>query len=123
MDASMHALSNVMTFEPTEVPKVLATSLAPMPNARRNDIIKPTMTIHNHPSGMSAIFQVGRPRRPYKINYKIFIININAHFLRIIKINYNFYGYLFWSEGHHRLWSEGHHRLCRTLLSSLCTSL
>ena len=46
IEARMHACLNVRTFEPTDVPKALATSLAPMPRQRINARKNPTTTIH-----------------------------------------------------------------------------
>lgn len=42
--AKKQACLTVSTFDPTEVPKELATSLAPMPKANTNATVKPTMT-------------------------------------------------------------------------------
>lgn len=46
--ASQQAWRRVSTFEPTLVPNELATSLAPMPNAKMKAITKPTTTSHNN---------------------------------------------------------------------------
>ncbi len=46
IDARIQACLRVRTFDPTDVPKVLATSLAPMPKVRMNATINPTTTIH-----------------------------------------------------------------------------
>ncbi len=46
MVAKMHACRMVSTLEPTEVPKLLATSLAPTPKARMKDTMNPRITIH-----------------------------------------------------------------------------
>lgn len=46
MVAIMHAWRRVKTLEPTEVPKELATSLAPTPKARKNAMTKPRTTTH-----------------------------------------------------------------------------
>ena len=43
----MHACLMVNTLDPIEVPKELATSLAPSPKARKKAMIKPTTTIHS----------------------------------------------------------------------------
>lgn len=42
--ARRQALLSVRTPEPTEVPKELATSLAPTPKARTNEMMKPAIT-------------------------------------------------------------------------------
>ena len=47
MVARIHACRMVKTLDPTEVPKLLATSLAPTPKARTKETINPLMTIHN----------------------------------------------------------------------------
>lgn len=44
--ASQHAARIVKTPDPTLVPNELATSFAPIPNAKMNAITKPTITIH-----------------------------------------------------------------------------
>jgi hypothetical protein len=43
--AKIQACRRVSTLDPTDVPKELATSLAPTPNARKNAIIKAKTTI------------------------------------------------------------------------------
>ena len=55
MVARMQACRMVRTLEPTEVPKLLATSLAPTPKARRNDTTNPTITIHKTVGSMASI--------------------------------------------------------------------
>lgn len=44
--AKIHAALMDSTPEPTLVPNEFATSLAPIPNARINAIVKPRITIH-----------------------------------------------------------------------------
>ena len=58
MDARMQACFMVNTLAPMDVPKELATSLAPMPNAKMKAMMNPTMIIHNWSSGtnMTAKF-------------------------------------------------------------------
>ena len=46
MVARMQACRMVRTLDPTEVPNVLATSLAPTPKARIKDTMNPATTIH-----------------------------------------------------------------------------
>jgi len=56
--ARMQACLMVNTFDPTEVPNVLATSLAPTPNASKKDTTKPKMTTHKtsgEPTSTSAM--------------------------------------------------------------------
>jgi hypothetical protein len=53
--AKQHACLTVSTFDPTEVPKELATSFAPRPNASTKAIMKPTMTIHSTSSEYGSI--------------------------------------------------------------------
>ena len=48
----MQACASVRTPAPTDDPKELATSFAPMPKARTKATMKPTTTIHSHSSGM-----------------------------------------------------------------------
>lgn len=43
--ASIHACRNVRTLDPTEVPNEFATSFAPIPNAKKNAMIKVTIMI------------------------------------------------------------------------------
>ena len=50
----MQALTRVRTFDPTEVPKELATSLAPIPKARRKETMKPRITIQSQSSGIDT---------------------------------------------------------------------
>ena len=45
--AKMQACLTVSTFDPTEVPNELATSLAPIPNAKTNAVRKPRTTSHS----------------------------------------------------------------------------
>ena len=45
-DAKMHACRRVSALAPTDVPNELATSLAPIPKARTNAMIKLRMTAH-----------------------------------------------------------------------------
>lgn len=45
--AKMQACLTVRTFDPTEVPNELATSLAPIPNAKTNAVTKPRTTSHS----------------------------------------------------------------------------
>ena len=47
MVARIHACLRVSTLEPTLVPNELATSLAPIPNARTKAIMKPAITSQN----------------------------------------------------------------------------
>lgn len=58
--AMMQADRIVSTPEPTLVPNELATSFAPMPNAKTNAITKPTIIIHNNSveygSSISSIY-------------------------------------------------------------------
>lgn len=54
MVAKMQACLNVRTLEPTDVPNELATSLAPKPNAKRNETMKATIRIHST-SGLSGV--------------------------------------------------------------------
>lgn len=51
----IQACLKVSTLDPTEVPKELATSFAPMAKLRTKAMMKPTMTIHNTSSGMWII--------------------------------------------------------------------
>lgn len=46
MVARTHACLSVRAFEPTDVPKEFATSLAPTPKAKKNPTMKPNMRIH-----------------------------------------------------------------------------
>lgn len=45
--ANQHACTMVSTLDPTLVPNELATSLAPIPNAKTNAMIKPKIISHN----------------------------------------------------------------------------
>lgn len=47
MVAKIQACLMVRTLAPTEVPKLLATSLAPTPKAKTNETKKPRMTIQS----------------------------------------------------------------------------
>ena len=51
----IQACLKVSTLDPTEVPKELATSFAPMAKLRIKAMINPTMTSHNTSSGMWTI--------------------------------------------------------------------
>jgi hypothetical protein len=53
--AKQHACLTVSTFDPTEVPKELATSFAPRPNASTKAIMKPMMTTHSTSSEYGSI--------------------------------------------------------------------
>jgi len=54
MVAKMQAWRMVSTLDPTEVPKLLATSFAPTPNAKMNERMNPTITIHSK-SGLYGV--------------------------------------------------------------------
>ena len=54
-DAKMHTCLSVSTFAPYDVPKELATSFPPMPNAKIKAIMKPVMTIHSWSGGIETM--------------------------------------------------------------------
>lgn len=53
--AIIHACFKVSTFEPTDVPNELATSLAPIPNAKTKAKINPTTTTHMYSESWGSI--------------------------------------------------------------------
>ena len=58
MVARIQAWRIVSTLEPTEVPKLLATSLAPTPKAKKNDTTNPTVTIHIRSGSIGIVVMV-----------------------------------------------------------------
>ena len=55
MEARIQACRNVSTLAPTDVPKELATSLAPMPNAKMKEMMKPSTIIHIWSDSMATM--------------------------------------------------------------------
>lgn len=77
----IQACLRVRTFAPTDVPKELATSFAPMAKDRIKAMMKPTITIHRYSSGIDAILacpQVKINVRKWKPRLFVNLLNITS---------------------------------------------